>query len=85
MPTPASINDLLNDIEVEYTWRQRELILYKTKIPAQDSPIQKVLLRASVPFIYSHWEGFVKIITSKYLKFVSEQYLKNSELSIPVL
>lgn len=72
--------ELLQKIDDEYSWRRREIILYKTKIPEHVSDIQNVLLRAAIPFIYGHWEGFVKTTMSLYLNYVSDLRLKHNEL-----
>jgi len=70
----------LQKISEEHSWRRREMILYKGKIPNKAGDIQNVLLRAAIPFIYAHWEGFVKVSMSLYLKYVSDLHLKHNEL-----
>jgi hypothetical protein len=42
--------------------------------------LQSAMIRASIPLLYAHWEGFVKLTMSYYLEFVSNKFLKNSEL-----
>ncbi|PKH02769.1 hypothetical protein CXF72_09935 [Psychromonas sp. MB-3u-54] len=83
MATRFSESTFLQKISEEYSWRRRELILYKTKVPTDINPIQTVFLRAAIPFIYGHWEGFVKVCMSLYLRYVSELQLKHSELKTP--
>lgn len=39
------------------------------------------LIRASVPLLYAHWEGFVKQAAKLYLDFVSGQKLQYQELN----
>lgn len=75
----------LQKISEEYSWRRREMILYKGKIPTKTSDIQTVLLRAAIPFIYAHWEGFIKVGMSLYLKYVSDLHLKHNELKPPFI
>lgn len=75
----------LQKISEEYSWRRREMILYKGEIPSKRSDIQTVLLRAAIPFIYAHWEGFVKVTMSLYLKYVSDLHLNHNELKSPFI
>ncbi len=75
-----SESDFLDKIGEEYSWRRREIILYKSKVPTEMSDIQTVMLRASIPFIYAHWEGYVKVCMSLYLKYVSELHLTHDQL-----
>lgn len=45
------------------------------------SMTQTTLIRAGVPLLYAHWEGFIKQASQFYLEYVSNQRLKYSELS----
>lgn len=80
MATRSSESDFLIKIGKEFSWRKKELILLSNRIPLKESSIQKVLLRSSIALIYAHWEGFVKVSMSLYLKYVSEQYLSHNQL-----
>ena len=47
----------------------------------KDSAAHKTILRAGVAVLYSHWEGFVKASSEILLNYISNQKLKNEELS----
>jgi hypothetical protein len=64
----------------ELSWRRKELILIYSHIKPDSSPISKTLLRAAIPFLYAHWEGYVKIVAETYLEFVANKYEKISDL-----
>ncbi len=66
MPNIQDIDVFLSKISQEHSWRSHELIVFKAILPQNPSPKQKVLLRASIPLIYSHWEGFVKVSTNTF-------------------
>jgi len=64
----------------EFSWRRKELTLLKSKIPLERNSLQSAMLRSSLPLLYAHWEGFVKLTMSYYLEFVSKKHLKHNEL-----
>lgn len=64
----------------EFSWRRKELTLLKSKIPLEKNSLQNAMLRSSLPLLYAHWEGFVKLTMSYYLEFVSNKHLKHNEL-----
>ncbi|MBE3662406.1 hypothetical protein BOO91_15830, partial [Vibrio navarrensis] len=76
-------DDFFNRIDEEFSWRRREIILYTGKIPDAQTDIQRVMLRAGIPFIYAHWEGYVKTCMSLYLRYISELQLSHEKLTIP--
>ncbi|HFQ5425083.1 TPA: MAE_28990/MAE_18760 family HEPN-like nuclease [Vibrio vulnificus] len=78
-------SDFYDKIGEEFSWRRREIILYKSKIPLRSSDIQTVMLRAGIPFIYAHWEGYVKVCMSLYLRYVSELHLDHNKLTTPFI
>lgn len=74
------INELSNKIDEDLSWRKKELQYIKSQIPNNKSSKQEALLRSAIPILYAHWEGFVKVSTESYLKFVASKYIKHSEL-----
>lgn len=75
-----TFNNLTDKVVEDFSWRRKELTLLKNKIPREKNSLQSALIRATVPLLYAHWEGFVKVNMSYYLEYVSNKYLKNSEL-----
>lgn len=73
--------DLANKIDDEFSWRRKELTLIKSKIPTEINSWQSAMIRTSIPILYAHWEGFIKLAMSYYLEFVSNKYLKHNELN----
>ena len=73
-------DNLSDKIYGELSWRRKELTLIKSKIPVEKNSLQAAMIRASIPLLYAHWEGFVKLTMSYYLEYVSNKYLKNNEL-----
>lgn len=68
-------------LDTELTWRRREISDLKRAI--QDAPAvsRQSLLRAFMPVLYAHWEGFSICACKLYFKFITTRRLKVSELS----
>lgn len=75
-----SFDSLTNKVVADFSWRRKELTLIKNKIPKEKNSLQSALIRATIPLLYAHWEGFVKVNMSYYLEYVSNKYLKNNDL-----
>jgi len=75
-----TFDSLTDKVVADFSWRRKELTLIKNKIPKEKNSLQSALIRATIPLLYAHWEGFVKVNMSYYLEYVSNKYLKNSEL-----
>lgn len=75
-----TFDSLTDKVVADFSWRRKELTLIKNKIPKEKNSLQSAMIRATIPLLYAHWEGFVKVTMSYYLEFVSNKYLKNSEL-----
>ena len=73
-------NQLEENINNSFSWRRKELSIYKTNLQKAEGKWKEALLRAGVPLIYAHWEGFVKEIAEFYLEHVSLQSLKHIDL-----
>lgn len=76
--TIHQLSAALND---EITWRKREIIELRMQAARKGDVAHKTILRAGVAILYSHWEGFVKSSSEILLNYISNQKLKNDELS----
>lgn len=76
--TISQLSASLND---DISWRKREIIELRMQAARKDNVAHKTILRAGVAILYSHWEGFVKTSSEILLSYISNQKLKNEELS----
>jgi hypothetical protein len=72
---------LQDALDADHAWRVKELANLRLAVRSDASIGQTALIRAGVPLLYAHWEGFVKCASISYLRFVSNQKLKYEELS----
>ncbi|MGE6762632.1 MAE_28990/MAE_18760 family HEPN-like nuclease [Corallococcus interemptor] len=69
-------------IEEEFTWRHKEMIDISLTIKkTPDKGIKRSLLRAALPLLYAHWEGFIKKSSEAVISFVAEQRLRHDQLA----
>jgi len=71
MSKPYSEADFSTQLEVDRSWRLKEISDLKTAARAADSSLRRVLLRSLVTICYAHWEGFVRFAARKYLEYVA--------------
>ncbi|MER9302134.1 MAE_28990/MAE_18760 family HEPN-like nuclease [Mesorhizobium sp. M0293] len=64
----------------EFSWRIKEISIFKRLVLSGHEEHRKCLRRAAIPIIYCHWEGFVKTVADHYGSFVSDQVAKMSDL-----
>lgn len=69
-----------NEIESDLAWRKVE-IAHLFKIMS-DAETKEVVMKSMVLLLYAHWEGFIKRTSKLYLKYVSEQKVKNKDLTM---
>lgn len=66
-------SDILNS---DIAWRRKEVQTLLNYARVSKGRDQMSALRASVPILYSHWEGFIKNSSEQYLVYVkSQKYL----------
>lgn len=75
-----SLLDLNEIVSQELSWRKKELATLSILLQKGREHERTALLRAAVPILYAHWEGFVKNSASYYLQYVSRRKLKYCEL-----
>lgn len=75
--TVSQAQDVLDD---EFAWRLKEIANVKSAVRVAAPIQQRTLIRAGVPLLYAHWEGFVKASSEIYLNYVANQRHKYREL-----
>ena len=81
--TLQQFQDLL---DAELAWRKKEIADLKLVLKPSNSYSgisSKTLIRAGVPLVYAHWEGFIKATSEMYIEFVNSRKKTFQELSLP--
>lgn len=73
--------EFIDRLDEAFSWRLKEIADIKTTAIANSSLAQPTVIRAGIPLIYAHWEGFVKESSQLYLTFVASQRLRYDELA----
>ncbi len=77
-----AISILQDELDKSFAWRVKEISGLKMSVDAKALSLAQVtLIRAGVPLLYAHWEGFVKQASEYYLSYVAHQNLKFGELA----
>lgn len=76
--TLAQLQDCLDQ---GFSWRIKEIATLKVVVKGNSSLTQATVIRAGVPLVYAHWEGFIKQSSQDYLKFVTSQRLNYDQLT----
>jgi len=77
-----SITLLQDELDNGFAWRLKEIAAVKMSVESRSLSIaQATLIRAGVPLLYAHWEGFIKKSSRDYLEYVANQRLKYGELA----
>lgn len=75
-----SLNELQNILDGDFSWRLKEIASLKLIVRGTSQINKKTAIRASIPLLYGHWEGFIKNSATNYLSYVNGRSLKYSEL-----
>lgn len=76
-----SILDLQDFLDKDFGWRLKEIAELKASVQNSGSIAQSTIIRAGIPLLYAHWEGFVKNAANAYIEFVSRKSLPLEKLS----
>ena len=69
-------------LDKEIAWRLKEISTLRVSIERAKKPFVYTLLRAGVPLLYAHWEGFIKNSATAYIHFVINQKFPLNRLSL---
>jgi MAE_28990/MAE_18760-like HEPN len=71
MKKPRTALQLQEALDSEFAWRQLEIHALRQVSRMSRGANQRSVLRAAVPILYAHWEGFVKEGTCLYVRYLS--------------
>lgn len=75
-----TIDQLQNILDREFSWRLKEIANLKIVVRTSGNLNKKTAVRAAIPLLYGHWEGFIKNTSTYYLEYVNGQSLTYREL-----
>lgn len=78
--TIRTISDLQSALDSNYSWRLQEISNYSSELKVSKNIREKSLVRAGIPLLYAHWEGFIKESSFNYLEFIESQKIELSKL-----
>lgn len=76
-----TLTQLQDFLDKESLWRIKEIDDLKHLVRSSESVRRDTMIRAGVPLLYAHWEGFIKNSSLGYLNFVNNQRHKYNELT----
>ncbi len=75
-----SAYEMQDFMDKEHSWRIKEISTLKSEVRSSGHLKTETVIRASIPLLYAHWEGFIKNGSEAYLNYVTNQRLKYDEL-----
>jgi hypothetical protein len=75
-----TINQLQDTLDNEFSWRLKEIANIKIVVRVSGNLSRKTAVRAALPLLYGHWEGFIKSASTYYLEYVNGQSLTYRQL-----
>lgn len=75
--TEAQLQDFLDK---EFSWRLKEISDMKLLVKSGQKIRTVSAVRAGIPILYAHWEGFIKNAATCYVEYINNLRLPYSEL-----
>jgi hypothetical protein len=79
MKPPRTADQLQEKLDEDFAWRLQEIAAIRKSIRSASGRNQLTLLRAAVPLLYAHWEGFIKTAAFRYAGYISSIGIKFRE------
>jgi hypothetical protein len=84
MSKPFSVADLSDQMDRDMNWRLKEFSDMKAAIGRADPVARPVLLRALIALMYAHWEGHVRLCSTKYFQHVALRKMPYDQLETQI-
>lgn len=68
-----SIDELEYIIAKDFSWRRKELTVFKTLSLSSKKQMKIILLKSGIALLYSHWEGFIKNASIAYCEYINHK------------
>jgi hypothetical protein len=75
--------ELILELDEGLAWRKKEMSALRFAVQNSADSDQPFMIRAAIALIYAHWEGYIKDVATRYLKYVGKRRLRYSELADP--
>lgn len=82
MKRPRSASQLTTALDDDLAWRLQEIAVVRSSLKTAAGLRRTSLLRAAVPMLYAHWEGFIKGSAIQYTAYLSALNLKFGDVAI---
>lgn len=76
-----TLDNLQDRLDQELSWRIKEIAEVKLALKTARGLREATLIRAGIPLLYAHWEGFVKSAAEAYIGFIALKRLALGELA----
>jgi hypothetical protein len=71
-----SLEILQDKLDKNLSWRKKELTIIKSNILSSNGEMLLTALRSGITLLYAHWEGYIKLASREYLKYLNAQNLQ---------
>lgn len=74
-------SEILSHLDNDFAWRIKEIDVLKKAVRTASGDYERTLIRAGIPLVYAHWEGFIKSAAEGMVCFVSYRNSTYRELA----
>lgn len=67
-------------LDEQFGWRRQEMTEFRKAVSRSTGVQRTALLRAGVPLLYAHWEGFIKTVAVAYGSYLTGRGLRYEEV-----
>jgi hypothetical protein len=73
-------SQLLESLDDDLGWRVKEISALRSAIRSANGSNQVAMLRAAIPILYAHWEGYIKFSAATYCGYLSSLNLRFGDI-----
>ena len=77
-----STSELIQILDNDLSWRRLDLLYIKRSVTNSKGITKNSAIRAAIPILYAHWEGFIKVSAAAYATYLSKKRYKFKDLKM---